>query len=118
MTRLGRVVGAIALAAVLAGCTVSLRTAQAPATECEMALLTGTLVEEPRSGLGVDDGSELLTAVVWPFGYTARNDVGRIALVDETGRVVAHAGDEIALGGGFGAEAFHACGQVSVVAPD
>ena len=117
LARVGRLVGAAALALVLAGCSVSLRTAQAPATECEMALLTGTLVEEPRSGLGVDDGSELLTAVVWPFGYTARDDVGRVALVDETGRVVAHVGDEIMLGGGFGTDAFHACGQVSIVAP-
>ena len=83
-----------------------------------MALLSGTLVSEPRSGLGIDDGSELLTAVIWPFGYTARDDVGRVALVDETGRVVAHVGDEIMLGGGFGVDAWHACGPVSLVVPN
>jgi hypothetical protein len=83
-----------------------------------MALMTGTLVEDPRSGLGVEDVAGAVTPVVWPFGYTARNEVGRLALVDEAGRVVAHEGDEIMVGGGFGTDVFHACGQVSIVVSD
>jgi hypothetical protein len=38
--------------------------------------------------------------VVWPPGYGARFDAGGIELVDESGVVVAHDGDAVALGGG------------------
>jgi hypothetical protein len=79
------------------------------------ALLTGTLVQDPRSGLGVQDAAGAVTPIVWPFGYTARDEVGRLALVDEMGRVVAHEGDQIMVGGGFGIDVWHACGPVSII---
>jgi hypothetical protein len=80
---------------------------------CMDALLGGTLVKHAQSGLGV--GSEgVLTAVEWPFRYSARLVDGRLFLLDETGKVVAREGDEINVGGGFGNEFWHACAPVSV----
>jgi hypothetical protein len=78
------------------------------------ALLTGRLARDARTGLGVTAADGQQMAVQWPFGYSARIDGGRLALVDETGKVVAHEGDTIQVGGGFGNVMWHACGPVSV----
>jgi hypothetical protein len=37
---------------------------------------------------------------IWPVGYSVRFDP--VVLVDSNGRVVAHEGDNLAVGGGFG----------------
>jgi hypothetical protein len=100
----------VLMAAAIAGCSASLRTAPAPAEDCDMALLAGTLVEDPRSGLGVEDVTGTVTPVLWPFGYSARPDLGGIALVDANGAVIAHVGETIELGGGLGREFWVACG--------
>ena len=60
----------------------------------------GTLVREPRSGLGLRVDQDLVYQVTWPFGYSARDDGGRLALLDATRTVVAHEGDRVAVGGG------------------
>jgi hypothetical protein len=117
-------IAAFALVAIaLAGCSIlspatGIRTAPAPAQACLAALLGGTLAEHPQSGLGVTSADGQATAVEWPFGYTARNDMGSLLLVDERGRVVAREGDEVSVGGGFGNQFWHACGPVTVSVPD
>lgn len=75
-----------------------------------MASMTGTLVEDPRSGLGVEDTTGVVTPVVWPFGYGTRMDFGGTALIDSSGTVVAHVGETIQLGGGPGRDFWVACG--------
>jgi hypothetical protein len=112
----------ILVAVTVAACSliapaVGLRTAPQPPMACMDALATGTLVKHPQSGLGISSGKESMP-MEWPFGYTAHNEVGRLALVDEAGRVVAHEGDEIMVGGGFGTDVWHACGPVSIVVSD
>ena len=113
----------IALAAiVLAGCTsVGIRTASQPSEACMMALLSGTLVEDPRSGLAVSDGQGNVTPVEWPYGYSARNELSTIVLVDDRGQVVGREGDQVQLGGGLGDEVWYACGlsaaNVNPIAP-
>lgn len=113
----------IAVAAmVLAGCTsAGIKTASQPSEACMMALLSGTLVEDPRSGLAVSDGQGNITPVEWPYGYSARNELSTIVLVDERGQAVAREGDQVQLGGGLGNELWHACGlsaaNVNPVAP-
>ena len=115
-------IGAVVLVISAASCQLvapsGLRAAQAPADACMDALISGRLTQHPQSGLGITSSDGQATPVEWPFGYTARNDVGRLALVDETGQVVAHEGDEIMVGGGFGANMWHACGPVSIVVSD
>jgi hypothetical protein len=113
---------ALVLAIALAGCQLlsspaGLRTAQAPPQACMDALIVGKLVRHPASGLGIASPDGQLTAVEWPFGYSAREEGGRIALVDDRGQVIAREGDEISVGGGFGANLWHACGSVSVAVP-
>jgi hypothetical protein len=96
--------------------TFPIRTAPQVAAACMDALLGGVLVKDARSGLGVRSADGQATAVEWPFGYSAAANGLEIALVDETGTIVAHEGDEINVGGGFGNLFWHACGGVTVVA--
>jgi hypothetical protein len=90
-----------------------LRTAPVQPQACMDALIGGTLARNPASGLGIANADEA-TAVEWPFRYSARSELGRIVLVDETGKVVAREGDEITVGGGFGNQFWHACAPVTV----
>jgi hypothetical protein len=78
------------------------------------ALLGGTLARSAQSGLGVTSADGQATAVEWPFGWSASIELGRVALRDETGKVVAHEGDEITIGGGFGNQLWYACGPLTV----
>lgn len=96
---------------------VAIKTAPVIAQACMDALLGGRLVVNNQSGLGVASADGQVTAVEWPFGYTARSSLGTIELVNETGLVVARVGDEVQVGGGFGNQFWHACGGVSVVVP-
>lgn len=106
----------IAMAMSVAACSlapaVALRTAPAPAQACMDALIGGTLARHPQSGLGITSADGQSTPVEWPFGYTARAEGDRIALLDAEGRVVAREGDQIQVGGGFGTNLWHACGPV------
>ena len=62
------------------------KAAPAVAQACMDALLTGTLALSNQSGLGVTGADGEAMAVEWPFGYTARNQLGTTVLVDETGQ--------------------------------
>jgi hypothetical protein len=76
---------------------------------CMAALLQGTLVLDPRTGLGIalDDGP--VVPVRWPNGWTALDTVP-VALANEDRAVIAHLGDRLAVGGGFGpGEIWEAC---------
>lgn len=92
----------------LIGTPVALRTEERPSDGCLLALMGGTLARNAETGLGVDD-----LPVLWPFGYAARSEFGRIVLLDETGTVIAREGDQIEVGGG-GDEMWHACRGVTV----
>jgi hypothetical protein len=94
-----------------------IRTAPKPPDACMDALLGGKLAKHPLTGLGVTAADGKLIAVEWPFGYSARMDVLRVALLDETGKVVGHEGDEITVGGGLGNQLWFACGPVTVTRP-
>ena len=118
-----RPIAAAALAVVLlAGCgsPVAIRTQPAPLSACMDALATGTLVASNLSGLAIRGGDEgEVTAVEWPFEYTARREITGLVLIDSVGVVVAHEGQVIQMGGGSGADGvFHACpGSIAVVPP-
>lgn len=122
MALAARILAGVVLVIAIGGCellpsAVVLRTAPAPAQACMDALIVGTLVRHPGSGLGIATPDGQVTAVEWPFGYRARDEGGRIALVDDRGLVVARERDEIHVGGGFGTQFWHACGPVSVAVP-
>ncbi len=70
------------------------------------ALITGVLVPHAVWGLALrTPGTGELAQPIFPFGYSAAIDGGRIALLDEQGMVVAHTGDTIqSAGGNIGAE--------------
>jgi hypothetical protein len=90
-----------------------IRRANAPAQACMDALLSGTLVRHPASGLGVDGGGQRY-AVEWPFGWSARIETGRVVLVDDKGALIAREGDKVEMGGGLGNAIWYTCGDVQV----
>jgi hypothetical protein len=85
---------------------VVIRTEQAPSPACMEALITGVLVPHAQWGLALQvPGSGELMQPIFPFHYSAAVDGARIALLDESGRVVAHTGDLVqSSGGNIGAE--------------
>ena len=110
-------IGACSAASTGVGPTIGLKTAPAAAQICEDALLGGQLTANNQTGLGVKSADGQATPVEWPFGYSARSEVGGAALLDPAGKVVAREGDEITVGGGFGNQLWHACGGVTVARP-
>lgn len=94
----------LALTACSAAQSVPLQT-QPPATgaACDLALLSGRLVPDPGRGLGLEgtdpQGNTHITHVVWPNGYSARQEQDGIVLLDPSGRVVAHQGEYISSAG-------------------
>lgn len=76
-----------------------------PNEACMDALASGTLAINERSGLGLEIGTDKM-AVAWPFGFTAWLIDGTPTLFDAQGHVLARAGDQIQMGGGFGAGDF------------
>ena len=100
----------------------AIRTAAAPPQACMDALVSGKLVQHPASGLGIGIVGSPALAVEWPFGWTARVQVGRVVLLDETGKVVAREGDDVQMGGGQGAlpglnAIWFTCGGLEVTRP-
>lgn len=77
------------------------------------ALITGKLARNAGSGLGLTTVGSPPVIVEWPFRYSAVEDSGVVALLDETGKVVAHEGDMVQMGGGMGQQnIWFACGPV------
>jgi hypothetical protein len=88
------------------GPTVVIRTEPSPGPNavCDTAHRQGVLIADSVSGLGLADGGGGTVHVSWPFGYSARLDGDRLALVDPEGRIVAHAGDVVGTAGGLGVD--------------
>jgi hypothetical protein len=83
------------------------------------ALITGKLIQHAASGLGIGLIGNPALPVEWPFRWSARVEGGRVALLDEMGKVVAREGDEVQMGGGQGAlpglsAIWFTCGPVAV----
>jgi hypothetical protein len=80
---------------------IALRTQPIETPEaCPAALISGTLVRHPESGIGIRDSAGRVLQVIWPRGYYARDDGGALAVIDQSGDVVAHEGDFVGIGGG------------------
>lgn len=84
------------------GTPVALRTAPTKAAGCDMAVLAGELVASNQSGLAIR-GPDLVTEVLWPYGYSATRETSGLVLRDETGLVVGHEGQRVQMSGGLGA---------------
>lgn len=90
-----------------------IRAAQAKPQACMEALITGKLTRNPGSGLGLTSPNSPPVVVEWPFRYSAREENGRVALLDETGTVVALEGEMVQMGGGMGQQnIWFTCGPV------
>jgi hypothetical protein len=101
------------------GAPVQLRTASAAVNVCDDAIGSGRLVANAQTGLALSDATGTTIQILWPFGYSARREGTGVALLDETGKVVAHEGDFVQAGGGTGNEGLFAvcAGSVKVVPP-
>ncbi len=89
------------------------------ARACPAALIEGMLVRDEESGLALQDAQGLVRQVIWPNGYSARDESARILLLDASGIVVAHEGDRVSIGGGeIDAQGtWLGCGGTTLLAP-
>jgi hypothetical protein len=103
--------------------TIALRT-QAPEAAgtpqaCMASLIEGILVRDAQSGIAIRDAQGLVHQVVWPYGYVARDDGGRLVVLGASGAVVAHEGDRVSIGGGeTGTDGtWLGCGGTTILTP-
>jgi len=77
----------------------------------------GVVATVSDSGLGFRDQTGKLFRVYWPFGFSSILDGTRIALVDSSGRTVAHEGDSVETAGGLISEdTWTVCMVISITA--
>ena len=81
-----------------ANAPVDIRT-RASNDACLEARVGGILVADDKAGLGFANAGHPMS-VVWPDGFSARREWGRIVLLDARGAVVAREGDRILAAGG------------------
>jgi hypothetical protein len=80
---------------------------------CAAAVAWGTLVKDDVLGVTLESDNGNRMKVVWPYGYFARRDGDRIALLDANGKVLPHTGDYVYLGGGELPDgSWDGCGQI------
>ena len=83
-------------------CAVAIRTRPAPAgpnEPCPLMGIRGVLAWDSVVGLGLRNDSGHVTAVEWPFRYTARRDATGVILFDDAGTQIAREGDVIEMTG-------------------
>lgn len=133
---LTRLLVVIALAVTMAACATTPSSAPASATAqpaaavalrtwvpsspegCPMARTEGTLVRQPQSGAGLRDNAGAVWQVVWPTDYVARDEAGRLAVLDGGGNVIAREGDRVEIGGqDVGGGTWLGCGGMRVMTP-
>lgn len=79
------------------------------------ALMEGELTVDDGC-LGVSpEADDMVTAVVWPAGYSLEFDDDGVVLIDDQGEVVAHEGDLISMGGGNSPDPD---GEIADIAPE
>jgi len=117
----------ITLAVALAACAATPSAAPASAVvlrtwvpsspeACPAARTEGTLVRQSQSGAGLRDDAGAVWQVIWPTDYTAREEGGRLVVLDGSGTVVAHEGDRVEIGGAdVGGETWLGCGGMRVM---
>ncbi|MFS3128361.1 hypothetical protein ACLM5J_08135 [Nocardioides sp. Bht2] len=68
------------------------------------ALISGTLIADRHNCVALSQGGGVMTYALWPAGYSAVIGTdGAVRLKDASGTVVAETGDQLTMGGGFGA---------------
>jgi hypothetical protein len=118
MLRGALLVMAVAVGACMAtpaGGPVAIRT-EAMGPICEAARIGGILVPDANYGLGFqpDGGSEY--GAIWPDGYSARREGGKIVLIDPSGHFVAREGDYVVAAGAVNSNgAGRACTDIGAV---
>jgi len=133
---LARLLLVITLAAAMSACATTPSSAPASATAppaaavalrtwvpsspeaCPMARTEGTLVRQPQSGAGLRNNAGVVWQVIWPTDYTARDEGGRLVVLDGSGNVIAHEGDRVEIGGqDVGGGTWLGCGAMRVMTP-
>ncbi|HEX2755540.1 MAG TPA: hypothetical protein VHM48_08755 [Candidatus Limnocylindrales bacterium] len=90
---------------------------------CLDAPVGGRVITSQRWGIAIADETGRVSKLFWPNGVHGQMDGDRVALVDGSGRLVAHVGDTIRSGGGFiGANGdpdntMMVCGEIRAIVP-
>lgn len=87
-------------------------------SECPQAAIEGTLATSARWLLGVAGGpAGSVRGVLWPPGFAARRDDGRLVLLDEAHQLVAREGDRVRVGGEDGSDGVWLACRTVIVLP-
>jgi hypothetical protein len=86
---------------------------------CPAAQTEGELIADDRWGIVLDEGYlGEIRRVIWPYGFAARHDGDRLALLNQAGEIVAHEGDLVRIDGGeVSPDSWRNCGSVTVLRP-
>jgi hypothetical protein len=79
--------------------TVVLLTGGLEPVGCPAAVVEGQLIPDASAGSAIQLG-DLVWAIRWPVGYSGRRAGDEVAILDQTGQVVARTGTRIRLAGG------------------
>ncbi len=80
---------------------------------CPAALLTGVLVEESGELVVISDGGGQVERIIWPSGWTVREQGDTLVVTDLLGTVKGRQDDLVRLGGGeLQSGTFTVCGTV------
>jgi hypothetical protein len=114
-----RVALVIALLAIACGAApdgpVAIETATSRATVCPLVRSGGYLVADATWGLAVRDANGMTYGVVWPMGWTAHRESGRILLLDAVGAIQAREGDHLVFDSALSESGvLHPCNWVAV----
>ena len=107
--------GALALSSVLlVSCSapdesVVIQTDSQSYNDCLLVGFGGVLVADPTYGLALQG-----TGVIWPTGYSARREGGKIVLLDPAGNSVAREGDLVSMGNPPDNGVVHPCTPIEV----
>ena len=88
------------------------------AQSCPVALLTGVLVAESGELVVISDGSGQVERIIWPSGWTVREQGDTLVVTDLLGTVKARQNDLASLGGGeLQSGTWTVCGTVEAEPP-
>jgi hypothetical protein len=90
----------------------------APDAPCDAAQTAGELVAHEAWGVAMLQGDRVVR-VIWPNGYSARDDPRGRALVDEEDAILGYVGDNVNMGGGYGlaGDTWFACPSSIAMSP-
>lgn len=107
----------LVLAIAAAGCGGSVPLLTRSEGYCYLSNVQGELVTDQAAGTAIIEKSrgnpDRRIPISWPKGYTGRQSFSDVEVLDGSGNVVVRTGTRVYIGGGYGNDAWEACGSIN-----